>query len=110
MEKIKLELHNLVTSRVRTGTTQRLQVRVMEGTGLEYTTFLDREVSVTPVGSSSGATERFDITIEGLKIKASPGRVLTIGVHSLEDTAQGWVHGASEIPAGVTFTEPAPLP
>lgn len=110
IEKVKFEFHNLVTSRARAGTTQKLIVRLLDGTGLEYTTLAEREVDVTPVVSSTGATERFDITIDGLKIKKASGRILTVGVHSLEAGPQAWVHGASEIPAGVTFTEPAPLP
>lgn len=110
VEKVKVELHNLVTSRVRQGTTQRLEVRISEGTGTTATTLASKDFTVTPVPSSTGTSERFDVEFTGLKIKAGSNRVLTVTVHSLEATSQAWVHGASEVPAGVTFTEPAPLP
>jgi hypothetical protein len=62
---------------------------------------------VTPVLSESGLTERYVVELTGLDLRATTaGRELAIGVHSLEQAPQAWVHGASEVPASVTFVPP----
>lgn len=106
----RIELHNLVTSRARQGTTVPLLVRLSTGTGTTAETLAQQEFTVTPEVSSTGATEKVVVTFTGLAIPAEEGRVINITVHTAGPTPQAWVHDAAEIPASVTFTEPAPAP
>lgn len=104
----RVELHNLLTSRVREGETVTLSVRLSTGSGGSATTLKEQTFTVKPTLSSSGASEKVAVEFTGLRIPAATGRVVNITVHSGADTPQAWVHDATEVPASVTFTEPAP--
>lgn len=103
-----IELHNLITSRARQGTTVPLLVRLSTGTGATATTLAEQAFTAQPVVSSTGATEKVLVEFTGLEIPAEPGRVINVTVHSTGEAPQAWVHDAAEIPASVTFVEPAP--
>ena len=98
----QVELHNLVASRIRQGTTNVITARLNVG-GTEVA---NRTYTLTGVPSSTGATEMFKFTIDGLEIEADdPTRpiILTIGV---VDAAGVWVMDAAEIPASMTLIPP----
>jgi hypothetical protein len=110
IETVRLELHNLVTSRARQGDTITFNVRIWDASAVGVTPLADRDFTVKPVASSTGATEMVQVEWSKLKIKAGPeDRRLWISVHT-EEAPQGWVFDASEIPANVTFVAPPPPP
>jgi hypothetical protein len=104
----RIELHNLVTSRARTGDSVSLLVRLSTGTGTTATTLHQEAFTVKPTVSSTGATEKVVVELKNLEIPAEAGRTINITIHTAGETPQAWVHDASEIPAGVTFTGPVP--
>lgn len=109
IQSMKLELHNLLTSRARNGGPVKVLVRISEGTGTTATTLAEKELTATPTASSTGATEKVVVEMTGLAIKSGPvDRVLNITVHTADATPAAWVHDASEIPANVIFTSPPP--
>jgi hypothetical protein len=111
IEKITLELHNLVTSRARQGDSITFNVKVTKGAGTEWTALAQKDFTVKPTASSTGATEKVVVEFTGLKIKPELGRQINITVTTpTPGVPQGWVFDAAEIPANVIFTEPAPLP
>jgi hypothetical protein len=121
LDSLTLHLHNIYVGPARTDGAFQLKVRLFaNGRALGGENGLD--VAVTPLRSSTGASELVEVTIEGIGLneKRDEARTQRLGliVHggtprstgpTVTDTLSGWVWGTTEVPAGITFnpTEPA---
>lgn len=125
---LTIELHNLALSRARTGTTFEVRVRMLID-GLQiFPETAGVQVEVTPELSSTGASEKFLISVPNLgcsrEILDEQGNVVDVvtdgfvsenGDGTSEHTIQlaidsifvnragAWVWDATEIPSGITF-------
>lgn len=114
IDKMRFELHSLLLSQLRTTPTTSLVVKITLGS--DNATFATapavatRSVTVAPVKSASGLTEMFSFTLENLGIEAEPDRVVTITLDTDATYFNGWVFDATEVPSGVTFVAPEPVP
>lgn len=111
IEKIKVELHSLVSSQARQGETVTFNVKVTEGSGTAWTLLAQRDFTLKGTVENSGSTEKFIAEFTGLKIKASAGRQINITVDTgfPPQPPQAWVFDTTEVPANVTFTAPPPV-
>jgi hypothetical protein len=100
VERIDVELHDLVLGRARPGATRILIVRLNVG----GTEIANKTLTVTPVAGATPATEITRFAFEGLKLPGgTKQRRITLTVDSL---GTAFVHGASDAPASITFTPP----
>jgi hypothetical protein len=122
-----VSVHNLVLSRARTTGTFTVRVRLLID-GEELLTNAGRNVTVTPVLSSTGASELFEFSITNLgfanEVLDSSGNVVDVktGGHAKEngdgitertvmlvidsavaEQASAWVWDTTEVPSGITF-------
>lgn len=132
LRSMTVRLHNLVLSQARTAPTFTVRVRLLID-GQELLTTTGRNAIVTPVKSSTAASELFEFSIRnlgianevldaegnvvdvetgGLAIEEGDGeieRTVTLIVDSLTATqASAWVWDTTEVPSGITFN-PATL-
>lgn len=128
-----LELHNLVLSRARQAATFQVRVRMLIDGEPALPETAGRVVTVTPILSSTGATELFQISIpklgcsrdifdadgklvdvktDGLVTENGDGiseHSIQIAIDSPAPQASAWVWDATEIASGITFNPTAPL-
>lgn len=108
IEKAEIEAHSLVLSRVRAGETNSIRLRLFVDGEEVYNNNIQ---AMTPIASSTGASESFKFTVTGLNIKAGAAdRRIHVVLGVAGQGAQAWVGGASEVPTHVTFTAPLPKP
>ena len=130
IQSMTFELHNLLLSKGRTGSTYDIGLRVsIDGTHLfgDGTT-QGTQLTMTPEQSATGLTEKITFSIQKIgcvrEITDASGNVVDVQAdgfatengdgqeeHSIRVTidqwylnrAAGWVWGASEIPGGISF-------
>ena len=103
--KIDVELHNLVLSQVRQGTSQTLNVRLT----VDGEEWANQDIAVTPTLSDTGASELFKFSLADLDIPAgSEGRRVILTVNTDAFGAAAWVFGAKEIASNATLFAPDP--
>lgn len=127
IDNITVEAHNIYVGPARASgpITVNVRLRIDDVAVLGAN---GKDVTVTPVRSSTGASEmvRFTITNIGLLDEAndiehdivmtlSGGAVLVPnGANPVRDTQSGWVYDTTEVPSGLTFSpatvEPVTLP
>lgn len=131
LRDLTVELHNLALSRARTGSMFVIRVRgSIDGTPI-FPETAGQFVNVTPVPSSTGASEKMLFTIKGLgcasEVLDAEGNVVDVKTAGLatEDgdgaaehelvltidsyatnQASAWVYDTTEVPAGITFNPP----
>ena len=130
LRSMTVRLHNLVLSQARTGPTFTVRVRLLID-GQELLTPTGRNAAVTPVPSSTGASELFEFSIrnlgfaddvldpEGNVVDVQTGglatengdgemeRTVTLVIDSLvANQASAWVWDTTEVPSGITFNPP----
>ncbi len=130
LRSMTVRLHNLVLSQARTATTFTVRVRLLID-GQELLTPTGRNAVVTPVASSTGASELFEFSIrnlgfadevldpEGNVVDVQTGglatengdgeieRAVTLVIDSFTATqASAWAWDTTEVPSGITFNPP----
>ena len=130
LRSMTISVHNLLLSRARTEGTFPVRVRLLID-GEELLTNAGRSVSVTPVLSSTGASELFEFSITNLgfanEVVDANGNVVDVktGGHAKENgdgttertilvvidslvanQASAWVWDTTEVPSGITFNPP----
>ena len=118
LDRVTIELHNIYVGPARSSGPLTFNVRLLVDDVARLGGANGKEVSVTPVRSATGASERVRFTITGLNLlteaddmdhhfllSVSGGAVAASPVvfPSARDTFSGWVYDTTEVPAGLTF-------
>lgn len=110
VERVDVELHDLVLGRARAGTTRSVIARLNVGAGAVCATatpcteVAKSTITVTPAPGATQATEVVRFAFTGLKLPAgTKQRRIFLTVDSI---GTAWVHGASDAPSSITFTAP----
>ena len=105
IDKMVVELHSLAVSKARQGDSATLHVRV----GLDGEMVTERDVTVTPTDSDTGASEMFKFELTDLGIEAGDAsRIVDLTVNTAANGVAGWVYDATEVPSNVTIYQPDP--
>lgn len=113
VDSITVELHNLGVTASRATRSHEMRFSLFID-GKQVNT--DRDgVTVTPVTSSTRASERVSFTIAGIGLNAEGGdgtlsRRFRLVARSLSEQQSAWVWDATEVPAGLTFNPATPEP
>lgn len=123
LDTMTVELHNIYVGRARAEGPLSFNIRLAVD-GAPLLGDAGKEVSVTPVRSSSGASEMVKFTIAGLGLVEEIENfehdvLLTVTggapaanaqVFPVRDTVSGWVYDTTEVPAGIVFNPATPEP
>jgi hypothetical protein len=121
IDKITVEAHNIYAGPARQSASFTTNVRLaIDGEPMLGAT--GKNVTVTPVRSSTGASERIRFTIVGLNLMNEANDIehdvlLTLNggafvanaqVFPVHDSQNVWVYDTTEVPSGLTFNPTAP--
>jgi hypothetical protein len=110
LRDLTLRVHNLLLSRARTTPTLGVKISALE---IDGALVVDNQaVNVTPVLSSTGASESVELSVTGIGLASEEGDGTTaheITIYLDTDPSQtqsAWVWDTTEVPSGIVFNPP----
>ncbi len=113
LSSMTVQLHGIPVGPGRTGAAQRFNVTLfVDGTSVFGVAGDGRaarkEVTITPVPSSTGASSLYEFTIRNLAFAAETGagseeREIILNVAAASEPVMGWVYDTTEVPSGIAF-------
>jgi hypothetical protein len=110
LRDLTLRVHNLLLSRARNTPTLGVKISALE---IDGNLVVDNQaVNVTPVVSSTGASEYVELSVTGIGLAPEDGdgttaHEITIYLDTDPNQQQGaWVWDTTEVPSGIVFNPP----
>ena len=112
VDSLTVELHNIYAGAARATGPFIVRANLFVD-GVEVFGADAADIRMTPVPSATRASEKMSFTFTGLQLLTEEGdgsqvRTYKLIIRSVNEEQSGWVWGATEVPAGVTFNPAAP--